>query len=411
MRSFVALSILGFASGQLNIQSLNKCLVDGEGAVSDAMDASLFIWAATKRCGKEGDGVKCQIDISSAVKAVSSMVGVILKAVDKCGGLGPGSKACGFACNTLGKHSAGLSAALGDLVDKCPHHNGAAHSASHDPLGKWESPVMCTVDLKNTAKSIFKAVDALMKEKEACKVSGHKCYINVLDIVGAFSGIGEYLAGAVGHCKESTGSTNTRSVLCTQTIGSLVQHAAELSKAGLELSTACNLHHENATAASATKAHSTSAEPYPVSSEEPQLVTVPDTTAPKLPSTSVPVIPQLVTEDSAHASIPAVAPAAATHAHHGGHSMVATEAAVTADLPGGSATGEPAISALYKKTEHVEEESPLGFAALVLGVALPITIVVSFFGGRFYAGRLERAEQGRELFTPRVDFVPHTPRE
>merc|ERR1719440_649933 len=152
------------------------CLVDSGEAVSDAMDASLFLWAATKRCGKVGYETKCTVDVSSAVKATNSMINVILKAVDKCDGLNTVNKECGLQASKLTENTAGLTAAVTNVYQKCPEAGKIAGAA----MGPIASPVMCTVDLKNTAKGLFAAIKAINKNKDKCKEKGLKCDSNIL---------------------------------------------------------------------------------------------------------------------------------------------------------------------------------------------------------------------------------------
>merc|ERR1711957_194566 len=88
------------------------------------------------------------------IKSVNSMINVILKAVDKCDGLHTVNKECGLQAGKLTEHMAALSAATGQVYQKCP----SAAVPNGKMMGPIAAPVMCTVDLKNTAKGLFKAV-------------------------------------------------------------------------------------------------------------------------------------------------------------------------------------------------------------------------------------------------------------
>jgi hypothetical protein len=229
------LSMFGLAASAK--EKVGDCLVDSGEAVSDAMDASLFIWAASKRCGKSGETVKCEIDVTSAIKSVNSMANVVLKAIDKCSGLHAENKECGLTASKLSEDTAALAASAGEIAQKCPKEP-AKHPVV---LGPVASPVMCTIDLKNTAKSLFSGIKPLLKVQKQCKdMESTKCLTNILQIVAAFSGMGEYLAGAVGQCKRSAGkSHNARDALCAQAVTSLIQHASKVSERGLDMSKAC----------------------------------------------------------------------------------------------------------------------------------------------------------------------------
>lgn len=242
MRSFILLCILSCAASQSDTERM-QCAVDSGEAISDAMDAVLFMFAASKRCGKQGMQIKCEVDVTEAIKSVNSVANVILKSVDKCGGLQIANKKCGMAAGVVSKHAAGLAAASGDLAQKCPSIVGAPAPAA---MGALAAPVMCTIDLKNTLKNLFKGVREVMKIKSNCENSESKlCAINSLQLASSFVGMGEYLAAAVGHCTRTTllsgnqGSTNTRGSLCAAASLSLINHAADVTSASLALSRAC----------------------------------------------------------------------------------------------------------------------------------------------------------------------------
>jgi len=240
MRSIVLLSIFGLvAAGEPTLAEKGQCLVDSGEAVSDAMDAALFIWASTKRCGKVGLELKCEIDIASAIKSVNSMINVILGAVDKCDALHTVNKDCGLQAGKMTEYIAGLTAAAGVTAQKCPH------PAPNNPvaMGALASPVLCTVSLKNTAKHLFKAVKALTATKAKCNGDDSKaCARNALEVIASIAGMGEYLAGAVGQCQRATGAAtkDTRSELCAQAAQALVHHTAKVAEAGIALSTKCH---------------------------------------------------------------------------------------------------------------------------------------------------------------------------
>merc|ERR1712028_267827 len=58
---------------------------------------------------------------------------------------------------------------------------------------------------------------------------------NALSIVGAFAGMGEYLAGALGQC-----STNgMKGARCAQESERLVHHLTKVAEAGVDMSKSC----------------------------------------------------------------------------------------------------------------------------------------------------------------------------
>jgi hypothetical protein len=238
MRNFVLLSILGLTVADVSPEKQGDCLVDSGEAVSDAVDAALFIWAADKRCGKKGMEIKCEVDVTSAIKATNGMINVILKAVDKCHGLHTANKKCGLEAGKLSKHVAGLAASAGIVAQKCPKD-------SKEPagMGTIAAPVMCTIDLKNTLKQLFKAVKHIRRSTHDCKESDKRyCAANALDIVSSFSAMGGYLAGAVGQCRRTDPNVkdkDTRTELCVQASEQLVHDTTEVAQSGVQMSQKC----------------------------------------------------------------------------------------------------------------------------------------------------------------------------
>jgi hypothetical protein len=236
MRSICFLSILVAASGELTNAEKGQCLVDSGEAVSDAMDAALFIWAAAKRCGKTNMELKCAIDITAAVKSVNSIVNVLLHTLDKCDALHGAHKACGMQASKLTEQTAGLGQAAEMVAQKCEKNAVVAPSTG-------TAAVMCTLSLKNTGKHLFKTISALQKASSACSGGDHeKCSANILEIVASFAAVGEYVAATVGQCQRATGAlaSRTKEELCAGAAQGLVHHTAKAAEAGINLKGACS---------------------------------------------------------------------------------------------------------------------------------------------------------------------------
>merc|ERR1719379_2684837 len=145
------------------------------------------------------------------------MINIILKVVNKCHGLNTANKECGLAASQFTEHIAGLSAASAEVAQKCP-----AIAAKKAPgLGVIASPVMCTIDIKNAAKGLFKTVKTSQANKDLCEEKGLNCDKNILDITASVAGMGGFIAGAVGQCRRTTlfggtSNTDTRFSVCTQ---------------------------------------------------------------------------------------------------------------------------------------------------------------------------------------------------
>jgi len=213
-----------------------QCLVDSGEAVSDAMDAALFIWAAAKRCGKANLELKCAIDITAAVKSVNSIVNVLLHTLDKCDALHGAHKACGMQASKLTEQTAGLGQAAEMVAQKCEKNAVVAPSTG-------TAAVMCTLSLKNTGKHLFKTISALQKSSTACSTGDHEaCSANILEIVASFAAMGEYVAGTVGQCQRATGAlaSRTKEELCAGAVQGLVHHTAKAGEAGINLKRACS---------------------------------------------------------------------------------------------------------------------------------------------------------------------------
>lgn len=166
------------------------------------------------------------------------MINVILKAVDKCDGLHTANKKCGLEAGKLTKHMSGLAAASGIVAQKCPKN--VAEPAAFGPIA---APVMCTIDLKNTLKQLFKAIKHIRRSQHDCKKEDRRyCAANALDIVSSFSAMGGYLAGAVGQCRRTqpgVANPDTRTELCVQAATDLVHRTMEVSESGIQMSQKC----------------------------------------------------------------------------------------------------------------------------------------------------------------------------
>jgi len=492
---------------------IGKCLVNSGEAVSDAMDAALFIWASTKRCGKAGEQAKCAIDVASAVKSVNSMIDVVAHVMDQCDALTMTHKACAMTAGALTKHTAGLAAATAEVYQKCspahaPTDDVTAPSAGSAHLSV-ASPVMCTIDLKDTAKDAFKAARALMMLQSSCKnVQSHAqikdCASNILQVVGTLAGVGEYLAGAIGHCESSgwrqpTPIEVSQKAECTEAIEALVHHTTETSMAGIDIAKQCDpaglppmalppalppLEEEGhghghgahfravgpgfldplgvpaalptmvppvpLVTLAPTFAPVLAPTPAPTSlpTAPPVVATVPPPTpAPTLAPTPAPTLPPTPAPTPAPTLAPAPPPVPQTNylpvqtpgaASVDGFDPTATASDPTAagafdptatgafdptatgafDPTATGSTGTTAddtIQTLYSKDGGAQRGPPLGFLALALGAFLPVTMVVSFFGGRFYATGSLRSEDRRQFMvrTPRevnLNYFPTTPR-
>jgi len=186
-------------------------------------------------------------------------------------------------------------------------------------MGDIAAPVMCTIDLKNTLKQLFKAIKGIREAHEDCEHEDKRfCAATATDIVSSFAGMGGYLAGAVGQCRRTdpkVKNADTKTELCVQASNDLVHHLMEVAESGIQLSQKCE------------------AKPPPAPAPAPRVTSVVDIQMP--------------------------------------------------------------TPRLYEEKGQIMANSSFN---LILGAFLPVTAIVGFVGGRFYANR-RGVEGAREVMS------------
>merc|ERR1719498_2283660 len=189
----------------------------------------------------KGNQVLCSLDVSSAIEATNAMVNVILKAVEKCGGIEDGNSKCHLQIGVLTKSFAGLAASSSGVIAKCPGQLNAANAGGYlvqkpgissgqsalASAAQQASFAQCLVDVKDATKSLFKATKRIISVKDNCDCENPRhCAHNSLKIVASFAAMGEYLAGALGRCSPNiVNNTALRAGgQCAQEVESLVRH-------------------------------------------------------------------------------------------------------------------------------------------------------------------------------------------
>jgi len=207
MRALIVLGGLFLASADTTSEL--TCALQGSGAVDELLDSAIYMWAATKRCAETGEGVRCEVNIASAVESVNGMINVIVKALESCGHLKSEKIECGQSVGRLTESIAGLTAASGGVIATCPNKLEPRYIttvrgslAKTDTYGEsTEGFGACMVDVKATMKSLFHAIKRLMTLEEHCEdPHSEKCTHNVLKVVDSFASIGEMIASALNHC-------------------------------------------------------------------------------------------------------------------------------------------------------------------------------------------------------------------
>jgi hypothetical protein len=361
MRTIVSLSLIAIATADVSLKDQAHCVVDGGEAASDLMDAAIFIWGAKQRCTHQDNQIKCEIDIASAVQSIASMTNTILKVVGRCGKhFDPD---CGRASTRLVKAVAGVSAASGGIKQKC-HPDwkqpvaGGAMVGGNLPGTDWMhgASALCVLDVKNSAKNLLKVVKSFVKINKKCKhKKSRKCSSNALKLMGALSGLGEYLAASIGDCSPATKMSHDAE--CAQENIMLVHSILRVAEAGTEISKKC------ATSEDHDDKGDDSDNIFATEPNEPWLVNHGDT----------------VEKADEEREI---------HARAGGNNVV--------EVP--VVTQYVLAPRLYEK-DGDKSAANAGFANIVLGAFLPVTAIVSFVAGRFYSNHRARAEQTREFMS------------
>jgi len=211
------------------------CLVDSTEIINDATDAALFIWASINRCGNKGTMVKCEVGVASSIQAVNGMMVVLIKALRQCGDVHTENQACGIAAGTMTERVAGLTAKSGAVVQQCT----IKEDGGSFPL---REPVNCAIDIKNTLKNLFKLVKAFLETNRNCNPDTQaenpaRCATNAMKIINGFTGIGSFLAGAIGTCEPNPALH--KGSRCAQASIGLVQQLNDVAEQGVELARKC----------------------------------------------------------------------------------------------------------------------------------------------------------------------------
>jgi len=234
-----------------------NCALNGARAVDDMLDSAVYIMASIVRC-HDKDTIRCELDVASAIESVNAMVNVIVKAVDDCGGLdNDPHHECGLAVGVLTRSMAGLAAASGGIVAKCPNKLNGGHpletvggvmedastyggKRAFKTAGFSPGFGQCVIDIKDTVKSLFKAIKRIMTIKENCEdPQSMHCAHNSIKIVDAFTGLAEYISGAIGKC--SGNSKHQDNAVCAQMSIRLFHAIGNVDRAGTAMAHDCKI--------------------------------------------------------------------------------------------------------------------------------------------------------------------------
>jgi len=216
------------------------CVLDSSGAVSNAIDSALYIWAATKRCAGPvvGDApIKCEQDVASSVKAVTATASAIAGMMNSCGAVDDANAKCGLAVNGLISATAGLAAAGGKLTQYCVNKD------LQDPAPDLNTVLgKCTIQSGGAINSIFDAKNTIGSLQKQCDDSGSKkCAVSVLDVVGVVSDLGAHLAGSAAYCQQEFGATaNVGGELCANGVLEAIADLSNVARIAMGVEKACS---------------------------------------------------------------------------------------------------------------------------------------------------------------------------
>lgn len=247
---------------------MSQCVLDGSQAIGSLMDAGVYTWAATARCGKltvpaVNEKANCAIDVLSATEEIQKFVNVILATVDSCGG--PKQSACGLAGGELAEKLTALGAASAEVVQECPSGltgiaDGKFNSqdllrnpANQPPVPappataivdpNWQRPneLICTMDAKGAMMSLFKASVAMAKSKETCGGEDSRvCAYNALGIMEALGDVARYVQGTVGHCQQPNAHMlGNYPIQCASAISRVFAKTSGLAAAATKMAVVC----------------------------------------------------------------------------------------------------------------------------------------------------------------------------
>jgi len=256
LRALVAFLAVTSVSGVNN----EACVLNSARAVDDILDTMVYIMASIVRCDPGvGDKASCALDVSASIEAVNRMVMVLVKALDECGDVKSEKPECGFGIGELTRSMAELTSASAGIVAKCPNEynggkpldtvgatlnaaaaktNAAASMAGANGEGFNPTFGQCIINVKDSVKSLFKAVKRAMTIGDDCTVPNtEECAHNSLKLVDAFVGLAEFISGAVGKC--GVDPKNRINGVCAQMAARLTHAVSAVGVAGTQLAAAC----------------------------------------------------------------------------------------------------------------------------------------------------------------------------
>jgi hypothetical protein len=159
------------------------------------------------------------------------MVNVLIQALKDCDGLK--TDPCGEAAGYLTQSSAGLAAAAGGVIDQCHAVNPVGQK------GRF-NVALCIVNVKDATRSLLFAVQKILAAQKSCDGDEEACAADSLHIVSAFSGMSQFISGAMGRCsKGPIGGLNDVNAACSEQASSFIRFSSLFASAATKMSMVC----------------------------------------------------------------------------------------------------------------------------------------------------------------------------
>jgi hypothetical protein len=229
-----AFAALFLAPSQISADDKLACAIDGAAAADDALNAAVFIFAATQRCkgddAASADKVKCTVDITSTIAAVSKMATTIAKAVENCGTIKDENADCGIAAADFVSATSLLTAKAAGSTRACSHIPHETPLTT--PLGN------CAIDVSGTVHGIFNSANSLKGAKEDCD-DEKECATNALSVMSALSAMGGAIAGSVNDCSIADGADANVDAACAANILGAFAALNDVARTAVLVSSEC----------------------------------------------------------------------------------------------------------------------------------------------------------------------------
>lgn len=246
------LAVKAGSLGSLASSHTLACTINGVEAADDLVNGIFYLTQAGHRCKAGGRADECAIEVSYALESINAMVNVVLKALNGCAGLLNSFPAeCAAATSQVTENFFGVAATGSSIHKYCGKSEG---SGDLKPIQGMAGAITfyeddhfnhhtahCVVDIKSLVKTAIRATLGFITVGDTCKdhteAGRERCDRNILYVVASIAEMGEFIAGAVGHC----GKPPNTEAACAGAVLGLLRDLTKLSAAGENLANQCRL--------------------------------------------------------------------------------------------------------------------------------------------------------------------------